>query len=528
MQRTTRAKRAKTAFCLVVAVGVLVGCGSEDTSPGPGDIVVEAKPAEVSPDMEGRIVAFCGDCHAVPLPESFPRDRWHVEVRKGYEMYAKSGRTDLSPPPLSETLAYFRSRAPEELVFPASEDAPGDPPVAFSQENLFLESAVGILPEIGHLRWANLGADKPPVLIACDMRYGHVVAIDLRRERRAVPQLLAMLRNPCRVEVCDLDDDGQTDLVIADLGSFQPAEHDRGRVVWLRSDGRGGYQITELADGLGRVADVRVADFDGDDRTDLLVAEFGWQRTGTILWLRNVSVEGAGLRFETTLIDDRPGAIHLPVHDFNGDGQVDFAALMSQEHESVDLFLGAGRGKFFRQTVWAAPDLTFGSTGIELVDLDGDKDLDILYSNGDAFDNNFVSPWHGAQWLENVDGSKFRYHRLADMLGAYRALAADFDGDGDQDILAVSFLPRKVQPARLRNADTPSLVLLEQSSPGQFRRHTLERGSPYYATLEVADFDGDGDWDFVVGSGPTVAEDRHDKHYLTVWWNEKNRDTKAP
>jgi hypothetical protein len=295
--------------------------------------------------------------------------------------------------------------------------------------------------------------------------------------------------------------------------------------VWLHhSPGKTDYEVTELAAGLGRVADVRAADVDGDNQLDLIVAEFGWQRTGKILWLRNISTEGHNPRFEMRPIDDRPGTIHLPVHDFNDDGRPDFAALVSQEYEAVDLFMNTGQGRFNRRNTWAAPDLTFGSTGIELVDLDRDGDRDILYTNGDTFDNNIASPWHGVQWLENRGDLAFDYHRLSAMPGAYRALAADFDGDGDEDAVAVAFLPRKVQPASLRDAQQASIVFLEQTAPGQFSRHTLERGSPDYATLAIGDFDGDGDSDFAVGSGPTVAEVRQEKHYLTVWWNQTVSD----
>ena len=348
------------------------------------------------------------------------------------------------------------------------------------------------------------------------------MAIDLTRRERTRPRLLALLRNPCRVEICDLDADGATDLVVADLGSFMPAEHDRGRVVWLRyHSGKAEYEVTELAAGLGRVADVRAADVDGDQRLDLIVAEFGWQRTGRILLLHNHSSSGESPRFEVRPIDDRPGTIHVPIHDVNADGRPDFVALISQEYEAVDLFENVGEGRFHRRNLWAAPDLTFGSTGLEWVDLDRDGDRDILYTNGDAFDDRIASPWHGVQWLENQGGLAFAYHRLTDMPGAVRALAADFDGDGDEDVVAVAFLPRKVEPASLRGSEQPSIVMLEQTARGQFQRYTLERGSPNYAALAISDFDHDGDPDFAVASGPTVAEERQDKHYLTVWWNER-------
>ncbi|MGO8749768.1 MAG: hypothetical protein ACLQNE_27805 [Thermoguttaceae bacterium] len=38
--------------------------------------------AGVDAEMESRIKSFCGDCHSVPLPESFSRDLWHDEVIK--------------------------------------------------------------------------------------------------------------------------------------------------------------------------------------------------------------------------------------------------------------------------------------------------------------------------------------------------------------------------------------------------------------------------------------------------------------
>ncbi|MEX2175231.1 MAG: VCBS repeat-containing protein, partial [Pirellulaceae bacterium] len=440
-----------------------------------------------------RVAAFCGDCHAMPRAESFPRDRWHFEVKKGYEFYAKSGRSDLDPPPMHLALAYYRARAPQALVYPPAQHAAGESPVKFVTENLFLDSAAGVLPEIAHLQWTRLAPDEAPVLVACDMRYGHVVAIDLRPENRAGPRLLAQLRNPCHVEACDLDGNGTTDLVVADLGSFLPAEHDRGRVVWLdRPVGEPTYEVRELATGLGRVADVRAIDVDGDGRLELIVAEFGWQQTGSILLLRNGATEGERPRFESETIDDRPGTIHVPVHDFNADGRPDFAALVSQEYETVDLFMNAGGGRFARHNVWAGPDLTFGASGLELVDLDGDLDSDILLTNGDAFDNAYASPGHGVRWLENRGGFEFVHHPLTELPGVYRALPADFDGDKDQDIVAVAWLPPKVQPATLREAPLAAIVLLEQTAPGEFARHTLERGLPAYATVAVGDFDADG------------------------------------
>src|SRR5579859_2502139 len=105
--------------------------------------------------------------------------------------------------------------------------------------------------------------------------------------------------------------------------------------------------------------------------------------------------------FVATVFDPRHGAIHVPIADLNHDGRPDFVALISQEFETVVAFLNTGPGKFEPHVTHAAPHPAFGSSGIQLVDLDQDGDLDVLYSNGDVLDSNLLRPYHGIQWLEN-------------------------------------------------------------------------------------------------------------------------------
>jgi len=473
----------------------------------------------IDPALESQIVAFCSDCHTLPRPENLPRDRWHTEVSLGYEFYARSGRNDLKPPPMHQVVAYYRACAPQEVLFPQPVEAKTKLRATFAVEELTLSQDAGVRPEISYLRWARLSPDDRHVLLFCDVRFGYVAYVDLG-ERDPNPQVLTRLNHPCHVEPCDLDADGAIDLVVADLGSSRPCDHDRGRVVWLRREKESGrFEERVLASGLGRVADVRPADFDGDGDLDLVVAEFGHYQTGGIFLCRNVAKSGEAPRFDLEELDDRPGTIHVPVHDFNGDGLPDFVALVSQEWEHVDAFINRGDGLFHLQTLWAGPDLMFGSSGIELVDLDQDGDMDVLYTNGDAWDNLYVSPSHGVQWLENLGNLRFAYHRLTDMVGAYRALAGDLDSDGDLDIIVVAWLPPPLMPRSVVAAPLASIVCLEQTEPGVFVRHTLQSGSPPYATFEMADFDGDGDLDFAVGPGPHVANTPEKAPWLTVWRN---------
>jgi len=264
------------------------------------------------------------------------------------------------------------------------------------------------------------------------------------------------------------------------------------------------------------VADVQAADFNGDGKIDLIVAAFGWRETGEIIYLENQTTDWDHPKFVPHVVDDRHGTIHVPVTDLNGDGKPDFVALISQEHETIVAFLNDGKGNFRKETIYTAPHPGYGSSGIQLVDMNGDGRLDILYTNGDVLDKPYLlKPYHSIQWLENPGPDKFPWihHPLTPLYGVHRAVAADVDGDGKTDVIAVSFLPRIHFPERSeRKLD--SIIVLRQTEKGQFERHTLETGDCDYVSCAAGDLYGTGRPDLVVGHFDSPKGE-----LLSIWKN---------
>ena len=465
-----------------------------------------ARPASAAQNAsatEQQARAICGGCHAVPAPDILPRDAWRNEfVRMMFlrekrvpPMGAAAYQAIQLPPDMEQVLPYYVSRAPERLAAPERWPDPHESPVRFEKHGMKIAD-MSDTPAVSHVELVDVNGDKQLELLGTDMRQGMVF---VGRPTTTGPlSVLASVPHPAHVVMTDVDGDGLRDLLVAELGEFFPGDHHKGAVIWLRGQGNGKFGAFWLDD-WPRVADVESADFDNDGKNDLVVAAFGWHTTGQITIAENRTAVSNRPEFVRHVIDPRHGAIHVIPVDLNRDGKIDFVSLLAQEYETVVAYINKGTGDFsFEQKViYAAPHPNWGSSGIQLVDLDKDGDLDVLLTHGDTFDDGIVKPYHGIQWLENTGGYPFVEHTLAQMPGVHRAEAADVDGDGDLDIVACALL---AAGSDVDEKTLPALIWLEQTKPGTFARHTIEMGTPRHATLDVADIDGDGDMDIVVGN----------------------------
>ena len=365
-------------------------------------------------------------------------------------------------------------------------------------------------PFISHIQAGDLDSDGFLDVIVCDCRSNSVSWIRQFPAGIFTETILASdMIAPAHVEMIDFDDDGDNDLMVAVLGMLFPNNDKIGSVVILENDGKNNFTKHIIAEKIARVSDVRAGDLDNDGDKDLAVAQFGYD-DGETRWIENLG----GWNFRSHILQNLSGPINVILVDIDRDKDLDIIALVSQEWEEIYCYINDGKGKFQPKLLYGSSNQDFGSSGIFIADADKDGDDDILYTNGDAFD--YIPPqgrpWHGVHWLENKGNLVFEFHRLVNFMGAYNARPFDIDNDGDLDIFSVSAFNLWERP------ESQSFIWLENTGNMQFVTHNIANNPSHLLSLELGDFNKDGLMDMVTGGMHTYPpNDRMAR--ITLWTN---------
>lgn len=205
---------------------------------------------------------------------------------------------------------------------------------------------------------------------------------------------------------------------------------------------------------------------------------------------------------EESILSREAGLIGVSIGDMNNDGLPDIVALVAQAREDVLVYINNGDRTFTRHLIdeqFAA----FGGNVVEVADFDGDGNQDILLLNGDNVSGNSVDntvpaprPYNGVYIFQNHGDMKFTRKNIYPFHGATRGAVSDFDNDGDPDIVAVALYVQW-------NEDLPQgFVYLENKGDFKFEAQSLPKEffAPYIH-VEAADVNGDDKTDIVLGLG---------------------------
>lgn len=231
-------------------------------------------------------------------------------------------------------------------------------------------------------------------------------------------------------------------------------------------------------------------DLNNDHREDIVACEFG-HLTGKLVWYANNGKDNYSKR----ILNNRPGAIKVILRDVNQDGFMDIFVLMSQGDEGVFLYINNGNESFTEKRLLTFSPLN-GSQNMELVDFNGDGFQDIIYVSGDNADKTpYLKSYHGIYIYLNDGDYNFNQAYFYQLNGAYKAMAGDYDLDGDVDIAAISFFPD------YKRYPEESFVYLENKGSLKFEDYTFPQGTKgRWIVMDAADMDADGDIDIALGS----------------------------
>jgi hypothetical protein len=211
-----------------------------------------------------------------------------------------------------------------------------------------------------------------------------------------------------------------------------------------------------------------------------------------ISWQLNGRLDLRMLR--TPIVEDFGGAASLRASDMDGDGDLDLLAVASEAGE-IAWFERSGSAGLVSWTEHGVATGFEGAASAFPVDMDGDGDQDVL---GAAYEADEIA------WWENLDhqATVWVKHPVAGSFwGARQAVAGDFDGDGDNDIVGIAQY-------------VDGVTLWEQPRPGgnAWIRSLIDTDFGAASCVAIEDLDGDGDPD-------VVASAEHSTHEITWWEN---------
>jgi hypothetical protein len=269
--------------------------------------------------------------------------------------------------------------------------------------------------------------------------------------------------------------------VFLSIGNMLPNEDRNGR---LFSMDQRGSKPKLILDSLHRPVQVLKFDFTQDGIDDWVIAEFGWE-TGQVRMINGQS----GL---SSILSSQPGARNMILKDLNNDGLQDLVVLFAQAKEQVSCFFNNGHGEFNEKVLLKFPSV-YGSSFLEMKDMNNDGSDDLIISNGDNADYSLsLKAFQGLRIYLNNGQGDFAEKWFYPAYGATKAIARDFDNDGDFDMAMIAFFSDKEHKG--------SFLYFENLGDLHFKPWDMNVPEARWLVMEANDMDGDGDQDILLGN----------------------------
>ncbi len=433
----------------------------------------------------------CGSCHKFPDPSLLDKKTWETGVlpemsyrlglgnrfelmtRISEEQYQSAMQLNIYPetPSISQEawqaiVNYYTRNAPSKPTPQKKKEAIGLDVFHFKVENYITPN-----DQIAGVTSIKIHPIKPEVWVG--MRTHQTVILDANL--KAKEQIETRSSNVSTQFV-------GTRTFLTGIGKMYPNDQKLGTMYELQ-----GRKATTVIDSLKRPVDLQVADLNEDGILDYVICEYGFEQ-GQLIWVDGKTKEKHPLKMQA-------GARNVVIRDFTGEGKPDLMVLTAQSREGVSLFINKGKGAFIEKPLLQF-DAVFGSSYMEVADMNKDGYADIIVSNGDNADYSFSKKaFHGVHIFLNDRRNNFKESYFFPAYGASKTIARDFDQDGDLDMAMIAFF------AENDKGKNEGFLYFQNQGNLTFKVSSLGIAvGPHYIVMDAGDVDKDGDIDILLGN----------------------------
>lgn len=309
----------------------------------------------------------------------------------------------------------------------------------------------------------------------------------------------------------DVNGDGHIDLLAASSND--------DKIAWYENDGAGNFTEHVVSTDADFAVSIASADINNDGHIDLLAAS-GFD--STIAWYENDGNSNPSF-IEHIVSTDASSARSVASADVDGDGDIDLLSASAND-DKIAWYENNGDSANPGFTEHLVSSTADHANGVSSADVNGDGHIDLLSASGAGFGR--------ITWYENNGDSAnpaFTEHLISDNVnGAFSVASADFDGDGDADLLyALSNAWYKNDGAgnfteQVVSSDSNTVIAVsivdvnsdghfdlisstlnawyENDGAGNFTEHTTSLNAFNTLFISSADLNGDGDTDLIGAS----------------------------
>ncbi len=293
-----------------------------------------------------------------------------------------------------------------------------------------------------------------------------------------------------KLELADINGDGLVDILLANGAGYSSAEGpEQSRVFLNQGAGKAFKEVSaQVFPNKGQTRVIKARDVNADGNVDLVVGN----SYGNQAWLYLGDGKGGFTDNTAKIPQQKAGIGDLELGDVDGDGDLDIVLAdwgpgdAGAEGAVTQLWLGDGTGAFTDATASNMPQIKVSwSWEMDLADVDNDYDLDVLVS---------CKTCSGSFLFHNDGAGKFTdaSDQLPQFGNNYEFEPIDLDGDNFVDLITINDGPGNTEHIFLGDGmggfddATDDLWPADANVPGDDNM------------VAFLDVDSDGDADFVI------------------------------